>query len=224
MNRPTQRRSMLLIFAVCFAAAATAVQAEPKTREQVAAELRQAKAAGLVTHGEQDYPPQVYQPSSKTRAEVRADLRLWTRAGLADLHRGELEPDVFGLDYRTRYAGYVRMRTGPEYQQALELELGLSNAPPMQPRMAAAPLSACDAPPERVAAYRDMQDKGMKTRAEVRADTLIWKRAGMDDLFRGRQRLDTTNPKYRERYADYVRMRSGQEYTAELCRQLGAAG
>lgn len=97
-------------------------------------------------------------------------------------------------------------------------------APPMQPRMAAAPLSACDAPPERVAAYRDMQEKGMKTRAEVRADTLIWKRAGMDDLFRGRQRLDTTNPVYRERYAEYLRMRNGQEYTAELCRQLGAAG
>lgn len=93
MNRPTQRRSILLILALSFAATASAVQAEPKTR-----------------------------------AEVRADLRLWTRAGLADLHRGELEPDIFGLDYRTRYADYVRMRTGPEYQQALELERGLSNS------------------------------------------------------------------------------------------------
>lgn len=92
MNRPTQRLSMLLVLAVSFAAAAPAVQAEPKTR-----------------------------------AEVRADLRLWTQAGLAELHRGELEPDVFGLDYRTRYAEYVRMRTGPEYQQALELERGLAN-------------------------------------------------------------------------------------------------
>ncbi|MBB1593116.1 DUF4148 domain-containing protein [Achromobacter sp. UMC46] len=128
MNRPTQRRSLLLILALSIAAAASAVQAEPKTREQVAAELQQAKAAGLVTYGEQEYPPQIYQPSSKTRAEVRADLRLWTRAGLTELHRGELEPDVFGLDYRTRYAEYVRMRTGPEYQQALELEGGLSNA------------------------------------------------------------------------------------------------
>lgn len=127
MNRPTQRLSMLLVLAVSVAAAAPAAQAEPKTREQVAAELRQAKAAGLVTYGEQDYPAQVSQPSSKTRAEVRADLRLWTQAGLAELHRGELEPDVFGLDYRTRYAEYVRMRTGPEYQQALELERGLAN-------------------------------------------------------------------------------------------------
>ncbi|OWT72642.1 hypothetical protein CEY09_02760 [Achromobacter marplatensis] len=67
-----------------------------------------------------------------------------------------------------------------------------------------------------------MQEKGMKTRAEVRADTMIWKRAGMEELFRGRQRLDTFNPVYRQRYADYLRMRNGQEYAAELCRQLAS--
>ncbi|KAG0771119.1 hypothetical protein G6F21_014769 [Rhizopus arrhizus] len=67
-----------------------------------------------------------------------------------------------------------------------------------------------------------MQEKGMKTRAEVRADTMIWKRAGMEELFRGRQRLDTFNPVYRQRYAEYLRMRNGQEYAAELCRQLAS--
>ncbi|WP_454674140.1 DUF4148 domain-containing protein [Achromobacter pestifer] len=128
MNRPTSRLSIQLALAVSLVAAAPVLYAEPMTREQVAAELQQAKAQGLVTYGEQAYPPQVYAPSSKTRAEVRADLRLWTQAGLTELHRGELEPDVFGLDYRTRYAEYVRMRTGPEYQQALELERAQSNS------------------------------------------------------------------------------------------------
>ncbi|WP_220805349.1 hypothetical protein [Achromobacter sp. UMC46] len=97
-------------------------------------------------------------------------------------------------------------------------------APTVQPRLADTALSTCDAPPENLAKYLGMQEKGMKTRAEVRADTLIWNRAGMDELFQGRQRLDTTNPVYRQRYAEYVRMRNGQEYAAELCKQLGAAG
>lgn len=97
-------------------------------------------------------------------------------------------------------------------------------APAQQPGLPAAALAACDAPPDRLAAYRGMQEKGMKTRAEVRADTMIWNRAGMDELFRGRQRLDTTNPVYRQRNAEYVRMRNGPEYAAELCKQLSAPG
>jgi hypothetical protein len=96
---------------------------------------------------------------------------------------------------------------------------------PLAPATHAAPaavLATCDASPERLASYRSMQEKGMKTRAEVRADTMIWKRAGMEELLRGRQRLDTFNPVYRQRYADYLRMRNGQEYAAELCRQLAS--
>ena len=155
MNRLT-----LLILAVSVAAAAPAVQAEPKTREQVRLELEQAKNAGLVTYGEQDYPPAIapsqagktsaqvadelqrakaaglvtygeldYPPSlpaaaTKTRAEVRADLKLWQRSGMEDLYRGSQEPDVFSLKYRQRYAEYVRMRTGAEYRQQLEIENG----------------------------------------------------------------------------------------------------
>lgn len=155
MNRLT-----LLILAVSVAAAAPAVQAEPKTREQVRLELEQAKNAGLVTYGEQDYPPAIApvrpgktraqvadelqrakaaglvtygeqdypppQPSatSRTRAEVRADLVLWKRAGMEDLYRGSQTPDVFSLKYRQRYAEYVRMRTGAEYQQQLDIENG----------------------------------------------------------------------------------------------------
>lgn len=96
-----------------------------------------------------------------------------------------------------------------------------AQAQPLAPAVPpAAVLATCDAPPEKLASYRSMQSKGMKTRAEVRADTMIWKRAGMEDLFRGRQRLDTFNPVYRQRHAEYLRMRGGQEYAAELCRQL----
>jgi len=155
MNRLT-----LLILAISVAAAAPAVQAEPKTREQVrleleqaknagqvtfgeldyppaiassqagktsaqvADELQRAKAAGLVTYGELDYPPSRPATASKTRAEVRADLNLWKRSGMADLYRGAQEPGVFSLKYRQRYAEYVRMRTGAEYQQQLAVENG----------------------------------------------------------------------------------------------------
>ncbi len=56
----------------------------------------------------------------KTRAEVRADLELWKRAGLDDFWRGEATPDTFSRGYRMAYAEYVRMRSGPEYQQEVE--------------------------------------------------------------------------------------------------------
>ena len=54
-----------------------------KTRAQVRAELAAAKAAGLVTYGEQEYP--VTPPSSaqeKTREQVRAELAAAKAAGL----------------------------------------------------------------------------------------------------------------------------------------------
>lgn len=95
-----------------------------KTRAQVTDELQRAKIAGQVTYGELDYPPPQPRSSSKTRAEVRADLSLWKRSGMADLYRGSQEPDVFSLKYRQRYAEYVRMRTGVEYRQQLEVENG----------------------------------------------------------------------------------------------------
>ncbi|CAM4416927.1 hypothetical protein BOTU111921_29040 [Bordetella tumbae] len=46
------------------------------TRAQVVADLAQAKAAGLVSFGEEDYPPtpQVSATSGKTREQVRAEL------------------------------------------------------------------------------------------------------------------------------------------------------
>jgi hypothetical protein len=115
-------RQPLLILAVSVAVAAPAVQAEPAAREQVRLELEQAKSAGLVTYGELDYPPPPPAAGSKTRAQVRADLALWKRSGMADLYRGSQKPDIFSLKYRQRHAEYVRMRTGAEYRQQLEIE------------------------------------------------------------------------------------------------------
>ena len=63
--------------------AAQSVSATGKTREQVRAELAAAKAAGVVTYGEQEYPvvPPASGPS-KTREQVRAELAQAKAAGL----------------------------------------------------------------------------------------------------------------------------------------------
>lgn len=57
----------------------------------------------------------------KTRAEVRADLELWKRAGMKKLYRGH--PDTFSPKYKAAYAEYVRLRSGPEYQQEVQRQL-----------------------------------------------------------------------------------------------------
>ncbi len=56
----------------------------------------------------------------KTRAEVRADLELWKRAGVYDFWKGRHTPNTFSRKYREAYAEYVRMRSGPEYQEEVE--------------------------------------------------------------------------------------------------------
>ncbi|MCD0502556.1 DUF4148 domain-containing protein [Bordetella petrii] len=49
--------------------------ANAPTRAQVQADLAQAKAAGLVTYGESDYPAaQTFAGPGKTREQVRAEL------------------------------------------------------------------------------------------------------------------------------------------------------
>ncbi|WLW63550.1 DUF4148 domain-containing protein [Achromobacter aegrifaciens] len=55
-----------------------------------------------------------------------------------------------------------------------------------------------------------------KTRAQVRADLALWKRSGMADLYRGSQKPDVFSLKYRQRHAEYVRMRTGAEYLRQL--------
>ncbi|OZI56862.1 DUF4148 domain-containing protein [Bordetella genomosp. 4] len=50
------------------------VDANAPTRAQVMADLAQAKAAGLVTYGEEEYPAQVAVHSDKSRDQVVAEL------------------------------------------------------------------------------------------------------------------------------------------------------
>ena len=50
------------------------VDANAPTRAQVVADLAQAKAAGLVTYGEQEYPVEVAFHSDKSRDQVVAEL------------------------------------------------------------------------------------------------------------------------------------------------------
>lgn len=63
--------------------------ADGKTREQVRAELMEAKAAGLVTYGEQQYPVDLPASQVKTSAQVREELDAARAAGL--MTHGELD-------------------------------------------------------------------------------------------------------------------------------------
>lgn len=113
---------VILILTVIVSAATSTVLAESKTREQVRAELQQAKTAGQMTYGELNYPPPAIETTSKTRAEVRAEVNLWKRSGMTQLHRGGRHPDFSSRRYRQRYAEYLRMRSGPEYREEVERE------------------------------------------------------------------------------------------------------
>ena len=63
--------------------------------------------------------------------------------------------------------------------------------------------------------------EGAKTRAEVRADLAMWKRAGMDKFYKGRRTPDIYSASYRKSYANYLELRNGPEYQEELNRLKG---
>lgn len=75
--------SALMISATLIAGAAQAASLNdaPKTRAQVVAELQQARAQGLLSSGELDYPPAVEQTSTVSRAQVQAQLAAAEAAG-----------------------------------------------------------------------------------------------------------------------------------------------
>ncbi|WP_033453287.1 DUF4148 domain-containing protein [Bordetella bronchiseptica] len=60
-------------------------------------------------------------------------------------------------------------------------------------------------------------DRGL-TRAEVRADLAVWKRAGMDKFWNKSQTPDLYSREYRTAHAEYLRLRNGPEYEEELRR------
>ncbi|KOF52377.1 MULTISPECIES: DUF4148 domain-containing protein [unclassified Achromobacter] len=66
------------------------------------------------------------------------------------------------------------------------------------------------------------QDNGQGnrvTRAEVKADLAVWRRAGLDKFWRGDSSPDIYSPEYRAAYADYLRRLHSDEYREELRRQ-----
>lgn len=56
------------------------------------------------------------------------------------------------------------------------------------------------------------------SRAEVKADLAVWKRAGMDEFWRVDSTPDFYSRQYRTAEAEYRRMRHGAEYQQELQR------
>ncbi|WMD19727.1 DUF4148 domain-containing protein [Achromobacter seleniivolatilans] len=65
--------------------------------------------------------------------------------------------------------------------------------------------------------YSTYTDRGL-TRAEVRADLAMWKRAGMDEFWNKSETPDFYSREYKTAYAEYVRLRGGAEYQQELDR------
>ncbi len=60
------------------------------------------------------------------------------------------------------------------------------------------------------------------TRAEVLADLALWKRAGVDKFWRGEATPDIYSAQYKAAFSEYVRLRSGLDYQAEVQRQTEA--
>lgn len=67
--------------------------------------------------------------------------------------------------------------------------------------------------------YAAYEAPAPKTRAEVRADLALWQRAGMDEVTRTHSHLSPAE--IERRTAEYLRLRNGPQYQAELQRQNG---
>ena len=74
------------------------------------------------------------------------------------------------------------------------------------PALAQSPYAAYEAP-------------APKTRAEVRADLALWQRAGMDEVTRSHSYIGPVEAE--RRMAEFMRLRNGPQYQAELQRQNG---
>ncbi|SHH51515.1 DUF4148 domain-containing protein [Pollutimonas bauzanensis] len=99
--------SALMISATVFAAAAQAADEPVKTRAQVAAELQQAQSAGLLSHGELDYPPALPAASGESRSRVQAELAAAIKAG--QISTGELDyPPAATDDHSSKTRAQVK--------------------------------------------------------------------------------------------------------------------
>ncbi|EJO29066.1 DUF4148 domain-containing protein [Achromobacter marplatensis] len=100
----------LSTLALCLALTGGAAHAEGKTREQVRAELMEAKAAGLVTYGEQQYPVDLPATSTKTASQVREELAAARAAGMVTFGELDYPPNVPASTDKSREAVQAEMR------------------------------------------------------------------------------------------------------------------
>jgi predicted RNase H-like HicB family nuclease len=100
----------LSVLALSMALVGAAAHAEGKTREQVRAELMEAKAAGLVTYGEQQYPVDLPHVSTKTRQQVREELDAARAAGLVTYGEQDYPPALPSQLDKTRDQTVAELR------------------------------------------------------------------------------------------------------------------
>lgn len=76
------------------------------TRDQVIAEMKEAQARGLISHGELDYPRPATTSDSKTRQEVQAELAAARTAG--QISQGELDYPRVAASHDNKTRAQVR--------------------------------------------------------------------------------------------------------------------
>lgn len=75
-------------------------------------------AATAANAAESLYPQK---SQTTTRAEVLADLEMWDRAGMNRYPSETGYPDIkHNADYQSNLSEYQRLRSGPEFQQAVQ--------------------------------------------------------------------------------------------------------
>ncbi|HUG60003.1 MAG TPA: DUF4148 domain-containing protein [Candidimonas sp.] len=86
--------SALMISASVLAGTAYADDSSSPTREQVVTELQQARAAGLISNGEEAYPVTVRSASTENRTQVQEELSAAVAAGQVNIGEDVEYPPV----------------------------------------------------------------------------------------------------------------------------------
>jgi len=77
--------------------------------------------AGTAMAGEIYPQPSQEEGRPVTRAEVLADLQMWNRAGMNQYPREDMYPNILqSSDYQKSLREYRRLRSGPEFQMAVQ--------------------------------------------------------------------------------------------------------
>src|SRR3546814_10658658 len=83
---------------------------EPKTRAEVVAELREARALGLISDGELDYPTLKSEPlNPKSRQEVLAELETAHEAGTLSYGEVGYPPETRSEEHTSELSSQIRI-------------------------------------------------------------------------------------------------------------------